>query len=57
MNARIMKYIGIAIMTLAHPVGYFFWNFIILEPLAYSIECPFEESAMLKGVGSLNSFW
>ncbi len=30
MNARIMKYIGIAIMTLAHPVGYFFLKFYYL---------------------------
>lgn len=56
MHARIMKYIGIAIMILAHLVGYFFWDFIILGPLAYSIEYPFEESAMLRGAGILEFF-
>ena len=27
MNPRIMKYVGIAIMILAHPVGSLFWKF------------------------------
>ncbi|MEY8364684.1 hypothetical protein AALA22_03410 [Anaerovoracaceae bacterium 41-7] len=56
MNARIMKYIGIVVMLVAHPVGYFFWHFVILGPFAYDVDYPFEVSAVLVGVGMLGFF-
>ena len=46
MNARIMKYIGIVVMLVAHPVGYFFWHFVILGPFAYDVDYPFEVSGI-----------
>ena len=56
MNVRIMKYVGIAIMILAHPVGYYFWNFIILGPFAYSTWYTEADGALLRGVGILEFF-
>lgn len=56
MNARIMKYVGIIIMILAHPIGYHFWTYIILGPLAYAPEYDIAVHAVLVGIGILGFF-
>ena len=35
MKEKIMKYVGIGIMLLAHPIGYNIWSFIIYIPHVY----------------------
>ncbi len=57
MNAKIMKYAGIVVMILAHPIGYFFWRFVLLGPFAYSQEYENSLFAALIGIGILEFFF
>lgn len=56
MKPRIMKYVGIAIMILAHPVGFFFWKFLLLGPLYGNSSFEWSLFAALQGVGILEFF-
>lgn len=57
MNAKIMRYAGIIIMILAHPIGYFFWRFVLLGPSAYSEAYENSLFATLIGIGILEFFF
>lgn len=56
MIACMMKYICIAIMVLAHPVGYYFWDFLLKGPLYGNAWSEWVHFAALYGVGSLEIF-
>lgn len=55
-----MKYIGIIVMVLAHPVGYSIWNYLLWVPYIYpgyvNGNYPEGESAVLIGIGILEFF-
>ena len=57
MNTKMMKYIGIAVMLAAHPLGYHLFYWILLGPLAYSPSYEYAETAVFVGVGILEIFF
>lgn len=56
MNARMMKYIGIAVMVLAHPIGYYFWRAILPGPIYGNSSFEWSHFAVLQGIGILEFF-
>lgn len=59
MKERIMKYVGIVIMLLAHPIGYNLWESIIWIPYIYPGDTAGysdEQFAALISVGILEIF-
>ena len=52
----LFRSIGIVVMLVAHPVGYFFWRFAIIDLIAYEGAYGEELYAVLVGVGMLGFF-
>lgn len=56
MSARVMKFIGIVVMFLAHPLGYRMWLYIVTGPFGYEDGAIDELATMLIGIGILEIF-
>lgn len=56
-TSSVMKYIGIAVMLVAHPLGYRLFSGILRGPFAYCTEYWEAEFAILVGVGILEIFF